>query len=615
MTQTSLVGSTFFGMDLSVLADRFWMFRRRVSKRVLLLEFGSASLTVAQARYGVDEVEFTHVRRGELPPGATERGVPTEPARMASLIQQICKEEKIYARRTAVVLPAKAAFHPIIQLPLGLTLDEARAYARNPSSGLQIPIPLQQTDFDLVPCSGQVNEATVEARQPYFLSSVPQKLVDQLLDTLQRADLEVLSIDLAFCCQLRLMAADAAALAPGEFLLLLECVRECSHLVVVANSGPVALFRLSAIREFPIPAFDSLKTEAAVQEALSAEAITLADDGYMPLSDLDLRVLVPEIQQIKEQFSAQIPVRCWKGVALTGVNSAHPGLADLLAEALALEVHVLRPLGTTGVGAVSFSSLLVHQSLGRLLGLGLGLLPHDALVACSLSPSADHHAFQALDPEPSPEPSPGSGAEGGVLDVSDPVRDLVSDAQHLLCDSPTQEEWPSIKSVEADALVSAAEEESVEKGEEDEEWPSLKLTLGVGEEVEAEAVVEERLEEPSGDDEGGEGMLGALRLSEEEWPSIKALEPGQVVVGMEDVLAQPSKNDDLAPARTKSQHASVLPSRPKNASSESVKSPSAAVLEEMNLKQLKELCRDFNITGYSRLRKDAIIKLIMNCKD
>jgi len=123
------------------------------------------------------------------------------------------------------------------------------------------------------------------------------------------------------------------------------------------------------------------------------------------------------------------------------------------------------------------------------------------------------------------------------------------------------------------------------------------------------------LEEPSREDEGGEGVLGALRLSEEEWPSIKAVEPEQVVVGMEDVLVEPSKNDDLAPARTNSQHASVLLSRPKHASSESVKSPSAAVLEEMNLKQLKQICRDLNITGYSRLRKDAIIKLIMNRKD
>ncbi|MBM5794183.1 MAG: hypothetical protein FJ057_09685, partial [Cyanobacteria bacterium K_DeepCast_0m_m1_088] len=328
MTQTPLVGSTFFGMDLSVLADRFWLFRRRVSKRVLLLEFGSASLTVAQARHGVEEVEFTHVRRVELPPGATERGVPTEPAKMASLIKQICKEEKIYAHRTAVVLPAKAAFNTIIKLPQGLTLDEARAYARSPSSGLQIPIPLQQTDFDLVPCLDHPIGSHPQAQQPYFLTSVPQKLVDQLLETLQKADLEVLSVDLAFCCQLRLMAADVASLKPGQFFLMIEFVRECSHLVVIASSGPVALFRLPAIREFPAPVFDTLKTEAAIQEALSAEAIVLADDDYMPISDLDLHVLLQDFQQATQQFSAQIPGASWKGVAITGINSAHPGLAQ-----------------------------------------------------------------------------------------------------------------------------------------------------------------------------------------------------------------------------------------------------------------------------------------------
>ena len=627
MTQTPLVGSTFFGMDLSVLADRFWMFRRRVSKRVLLLEFGSASLTLAQARYGMDEVEFTNVRRVELPPGATERGVPTEPAKMASLIQQICKEEKIYARRTAVVLPAKSAFNTIIQLPHGLTLEAARAYAGNPSSGLQIPIPLQQTDFDLAPCSDHRISANPQALQPYFLTSVPQKLIDQLLETLQKADLEVLSVDLAFCCQLRLMAADAASLKPGQFLLMLEFVRECSHLVVIASSGPVALFRLPAIREFPTPIFEPLKAEAAIQEALSAEAIALADDDYMPISDLDLRVLVHEVQLATEQFSALIPGACWKGLAITGVNSAHPGLSELLADALGLEVHVMRPLGATGVGTVTFSSLLVHQSLGRLLGLGLGLLPHDSLVACSLSPLGDHPEFQALQDDVLPL-SPSSDEPVDCAEVlTDQLADQGADADAPLesvpalpvQDSPAvvdqlsvQEklDCPSIKAEEKDA---GSEPDVVEDAEEEvEEWPSLGLGLSVVEEPKPEAVsvgLEE--ESPRGEEEEGSG-LGALTFAaEEEWPSIKA----EVKHAGSDLLGKGQSAPNLdkdSQSVFKAQNPKVVLQKVSSRGPNPLNTPlmSSTELQAMNVQQLKQYCRELKLSGYSALRKDALIRLI-----
>jgi len=607
MTQTPPVGSTFFGMDLSVLADRFSMFRRRVSKRFLLLEFGGSSLTVAQARFGLDEVEFTHVRRVELPPGATERGVPTESAKMAGLIQQICKEEKIFAHRTAVVLPAKAAFNTIIRLPQGLSLEEARTYARNPSSGLQIPIPLQQTDFDVVPCSGQPNDDVAAGLQPYFLSSVPQKLVDQLLDTLQRADLELLSVDLPFCCQLRLMAADVAALGPGEFLLLLDCVRECSHLVVVANSGPMALFRLSAIREFPTPVFDLLKTEAAVQEALSAEAITLADEGYMALSDLDLRVLVSEIQGARQQFSSQVSTACWKGVAITGVNSAHPGLADLLKEALDLDAHVLRPLAAKGVGAVSFSSLLVHQSLGRLIGLGLGLLPHDALLSCPHSRQVNQSSLSATE---SASSEPSSTPQG---------RETPSAGEAVALALETMDAMPgwSIERVKAEPSeaepAAEAEEERVEELEE--EWPSLGLG---GEGDTAEFAVEVAIGEgvKAVDDGVKDGEpelsgLGVLRWSDdEESPSI------------ERVKAEPSEAEPSAEAKEErveeleeewpslrlvgEEHVKHYKSNKQS----KPRSHSHTALLAMSIKELKQCCRDLNLSGYSSLRKDDLIKLI-----
>ena len=101
MTATPPVGQSFFGLtiNMSGLADRLASFRRSVSKRLLLLEFGATSLTFAEARYTGLDIEFKHLKRVVLPAKAIERGVPSEPDKMAALIRSICKEENIYANK------------------------------------------------------------------------------------------------------------------------------------------------------------------------------------------------------------------------------------------------------------------------------------------------------------------------------------------------------------------------------------------------------------------------------------------------------------------------------------------------------------------------------------
>ena len=682
------------------------MFRRQVSKRVLLLEFGSQSLTIAQVKYGVDTVDFSHIRRVSLPDGATERGVPTEPAKMAGLIKQLCKEEHLYARRAAVVLPAEAAFSTLIALPAHLSLEEARAFARDPASGLQIPIPLQQTDFDLVPCGAPPRLVEGQPHHTYFLTSVPQKLVDQLLLTLHKADLEVLSVDLAFASQLRLMAADVASLGVCEYLLILELVRDCCHLAIVSSSGPVALERLAAIREFPAPSFDAAKTQAAIEEGLSAESITLADDSYMQISELDLRVLLLELRQSMAQFSSAQPHCHWRGLAITGANSAHPGLAELLSSELDVQAHVVRPLGATGVGSVGMASLLVHQSLNRLIGLGLGVLPHDALVACSLADTAHHHALTDLDSpgsdsaslfeitpdstlpveevnSPAIEQGKGGlaplrtgGVEHGehqewpstrvvveefvhkeeavlppdVKEMEEPCLQVedseastdsfdqllsvpngaVSVSQHELDtdealaglgelrfggeEPEKQQEWPSIHS----QLAEPVRLESLGPTSEDEVWLDLHVdasdaTEDAGGELLSFAVGDETQSEHEPGSDGMSGGLGELRfgdqdLEEEQWPSIRsvAIDPEpDVAVEFSTVDEEeewPSiKRSDAGPSATDQSHTSNVPT---------LHALGSDAYQAMTVKQLKQICRNRRLSGYSNLNKSDLIALL-----
>ena len=165
MTATPVVGSTFFGLDVSGLGKGFQTIGRRISRSTLLIEFGPRMLQLAEARPRSEGVEMKHLCRVELPEGALERFVPADPAVMAQLLGDLCKEKRIMSHRAAVVLPPELAFQRLVPLPDSLSVEEAREYLLDPSNGVVLPFPLAQTDFDLTPLELQsVSRTDVERR-------------------------------------------------------------------------------------------------------------------------------------------------------------------------------------------------------------------------------------------------------------------------------------------------------------------------------------------------------------------------------------------------------------------------------------------------------------------
>ena len=59
MVQTPSANDTFFGLDISDTKKSFFSFRRKISKRYLLLEFGIDSLTYGEATVIKDQVYYS----------------------------------------------------------------------------------------------------------------------------------------------------------------------------------------------------------------------------------------------------------------------------------------------------------------------------------------------------------------------------------------------------------------------------------------------------------------------------------------------------------------------------------------------------------------------------
>ena len=487
MTETPLVGNTFFGLDISQLGSQLMSVRRRLSKRLLLLEFSASGLRYAEAAPSLDGIRLSHISRVPLPEEALERGVPSDPTLMASLVQQLCQEKRIPAHRAAVVLSPDVAYQRIVELPSALTAEEARLYLLDPANGAPLPFPLEQTDFDLYPLPRHEDSSS----QPYLLIAVPQALIDRVISLLDAAGFELQALELGPFCLLHFLTDELIGLQDSELHLVLELLPDCSQLSVVSLSGPIRFERLSAIRDFPDPELDDEQRKEALEAGLSAEELTLKDDRYLPISELDLRAVVRDLKAVISGLKARDASTVVRGLTLSGINSAHPLIKDLFQDALGCDVKLLNPVLMSRVTGFSPDDLLVQAGLARLIGLGLGFLPREQLLSCSLT---------EVPPPVASSASPALAVEASIDAEAQPITSdlapLDVDVTSLFSDGQSDNAFD--ESLSEEEALTVDEEEKVDEpevAEVEEEWPSLGLDFEVKEEV-VEVDEEEKVDEP-----------------------------------------------------------------------------------------------------------------------
>ena len=370
MVQTPSKNDTFFGLDISEARKTFLNLRRKISKRYFLIEFGNDSLTYGEARVSKDQVFCSKINRISIEKAAIERGTPTDADVMGSFLTEIIEEEQIWAHRVGVILPPQSALSKIIYLPEQLNYNEAIDYVSNPSSsGFQFPISIENTDFDLIPLNClPTNE--INHTKPYFLTSIPKKLIDNIIKTLSVANLELHSLDVAFSSLERLAITSINKLKENQVFLLIELSLECTHLYIIGFSGPIHICTLAAIRAF--------ETQENYQGQLSIEENTINNEDYLAISELDLKVLFNELNDELEKFNRKYDLEI-REIILSGINSSHPGINNLFIDRFKINSTVLRSIASTDIGDVSLSKPIVMQDLNRLVGLGLNMVQADEI--------------------------------------------------------------------------------------------------------------------------------------------------------------------------------------------------------------------------------------------
>ncbi|PYE01074.1 type IV pilus biogenesis protein PilM [Prochlorococcus marinus] len=370
MVQTPSSNNKILGLDISNIKKYLTDVRRNISKRYLLLEFNEDSLIYGELRIKNDQIYVNKLNSINIGVDAIERGTPVDTDLMSSFIKEIIDEENIWAHRIGIVLPPQAAFCKVIHLPSNLNSDQARDFVVNSKSGFQFPIPLNQTDYDLIPINdfNSTNKANV---QSYFLSSIPQKLIDNIIETLNKADLELSFLGLSFSALENLACSSINKLQSNQMILIIELCNECSHFYLYNKFGLVQVNTVAAIRAFPNP------QENNIDSGISIEQNIINSDEYLPISELDIKTLIKEIKHILSKLNMTNPNFKILEVLLSGRNSSYPNIAKLFQSTLEIKTSILRPINNELVEEIETSKPIISQDLGRIIGIGLNPLISD----------------------------------------------------------------------------------------------------------------------------------------------------------------------------------------------------------------------------------------------
>jgi len=339
--------------------------RRQLSRRILLVDFSDGCALVAQCRVRRGCVDLMPIDISPLPAEALDKGSPTEPAEMGALLREVVNERQIVARRAAVVVPAIATTTMPLCVDAELTPEAALRELGDASSGVQLPFPRQQADMALVDTTDPEAQRQ-HLHRSYLLMAVQRSITDRLVATFEAAELELQFVDSGLLAPLRLLDQQIEALGADEQLLHLHLAPGFTSCTVVWRGGPQKQQRLAPVRAYPL-----------IQQPES--------DEYFPITPDDLRSLERDLGKLIRESGQRTTL-----ITLGGTGSAHPGLDELLSEALELQVQVVRPLEHPAVGNFELPAGMNPQAMTRIVGMALRCLHNETHAELATHAGADH---------------------------------------------------------------------------------------------------------------------------------------------------------------------------------------------------------------------------------
>ena len=371
--------------QLEDIKDFFLEIFRKISSKIILLEIGNDFINIGIAKSYKNKLYIKKVFKQELPEKALDKSIPSDPISFGLFLKQIIKEQKLYTHRVAICLPSDACYTRLIYIPEEVNEDDSTNFLENPNSGIQIPISLENSDFEIRKTYLPKKESKNEIFDKYFLTSIPKKNVDIILDSIKNANLEICSLQMSHMCIANLLKTEINKLNDNQLLISIDLLDEFSQLIIFDRSGPLFIKRLASIRNFP--SIDDMKKINAINDEKDKDIKDKRkSENYHPLSKLDLKVLIKEINESLINFLNNHNLNKKPKIFLSGRNSQHINLVEILGKSLKMDVELISPINNFCLKEFSYNPDEINQtSMSKLIGLGLTLIKNNELEDESLN--------------------------------------------------------------------------------------------------------------------------------------------------------------------------------------------------------------------------------------
>ena len=364
--------------EIKDIKDIFSEVFKRISSKIILLEIGNNFINIGLAKSKKNNLYIKKVFMQELPEEALDKSIPTDPISLGIFLKQIINEQKLNTKRVAISLPSDACYTRLIDIPEEINENDSTSFLENPNSDIQIPISLENSDFDVTLTDLPKKNFKDKNYNKYFLTSLPKKNVDIILDSIKNANLEICSLQMSHMCIAKLLKPEIDKLNKNELIISIELLDEFTQFVIFDISGPILIKRLASIRNYP--SIEEMKKMKKDADKSKDKKSAKKSEIYHSLSKLDLKVLLKEINESYTNFLNKNNLDKKGKIFLSGRNSQHKNLVELIGKNLKMDVALISPINNFYLKEFSYNPEVINQfSMSRLIGLGLTLIKDNDL--------------------------------------------------------------------------------------------------------------------------------------------------------------------------------------------------------------------------------------------
>ncbi len=347
---------------------------KKISSKIILLEIGNGFLNIGVAKSQNNRLYVKKVFKQTLPKEALEKSLPSDPNSFGVFLNQIINENKIYTNRIALSLPSDTCYTRLVEIPEEVEENDSISFLENPKSDIQIPISLENSDFEIKLTNLPKQKKKNKFFNKYFLTSIPKKNVDIILASIENANLKLCSLQMSHMCIANLLKTEIDKIKENDLIISVDLLDEFTQFVIFDASGPLFIKRLASIKNYPSIEEIKIMNNGNIEINKNANKDN-KEETYHPLSKLDLKILIREINESFNTFLNKNNLNTNAKIFLSGRNSQHKNIVDILGQSLKMDVAVISPINNGLLKEFSYNPDEINDfSMSRLIGLGLTLL-------------------------------------------------------------------------------------------------------------------------------------------------------------------------------------------------------------------------------------------------